>query len=201
MFESSGLNLGLAITAIVLAVGVLSGYSVFAFLGTYAATCHRINTGAFMGMIKKLIMANNIDRAIKLCNSEIGDTALSPLTSGAKMLLTRANKSADELGRRHREAVESIEPLRRRFERAYRQRPINFTLAFVPTMAVLVALAWAHWWAILPIVIVVTLTTIPCGVLQVSTKRALGHFDDAEVALTQLHNDLIARQEGRMGRG
>lgn len=47
-----------------------------------------INVNAFMAQIQKLIMANNIDRAIKLCNAETNST----FSQSAKMLLTRANR-------------------------------------------------------------------------------------------------------------
>jgi hypothetical protein len=51
-----------------------------------------INTRAFYRQIKKLIRANNIDRAIKLCNAE--PNAIAPRLF--KSVLTRANRSVGE---------------------------------------------------------------------------------------------------------
>jgi len=51
-------------------------------------TSQKINAPAFMAQMQKLIMANNIDRAIKLCNASPG--ALLP--QACKTLLCRANR-------------------------------------------------------------------------------------------------------------
>ena len=51
-----------------------------------------INGTAFMAQVQKLIMANNIDRAIKLCNA---GTASLPRV--LKAGLTRANRSEIEI--------------------------------------------------------------------------------------------------------
>jgi hypothetical protein len=53
----------------------------------YAFFRANINSTAFMAQIQKLIMANNIDRAIKLCNAE--PHAVLPRV--VKAGLTRAN--------------------------------------------------------------------------------------------------------------
>ena len=47
-----------------------------------------INGTAFMAQVQKLIMANNIDRAIKLCNAEPNAALPRVLKAG----LTRANR-------------------------------------------------------------------------------------------------------------
>jgi len=54
---------------------------------------YNINGAAFMAQIQKLVMANNNDRAIKLCNAESN----SALTRVLKAGLTRANRSALEI--------------------------------------------------------------------------------------------------------
>ena len=41
---------------------------------------YNINAGAFMAQIQKLIMANNIDRAIKLCAAPIGANRVDHVT-------------------------------------------------------------------------------------------------------------------------
>ena len=52
-----------------------------------------INSTAFMAQIQKLIMANNIDRAIKLCNAE----PHAALPRVVKAGLTRANRTEKEI--------------------------------------------------------------------------------------------------------
>lgn len=52
-----------------------------------------INGTAFFSQIQKLIMANNVDRAIKLCNAE----ATKPLSRVIKAGLQRANRSEQEI--------------------------------------------------------------------------------------------------------
>jgi biopolymer transport protein ExbB len=67
---------------------------------------YNINASSFAAQVQKLIMANNIDRAIKLCNT-VPAAALPRVVKGA---LTRANKGEIEIT----EAVEiaTVEALR-----------------------------------------------------------------------------------------
>ncbi len=62
---------------------------------------YNINATAFMSQIHKLVMANNIDRAIKLCNA--APTALLPRV--IKAGLTRANKGEVEISNAIEEAT------------------------------------------------------------------------------------------------
>lgn len=52
-----------------------------------------INGAAFMAQVQKLILANNIDRAIRLCNAEPNASLPRVLKAG----LTRANGTDDEI--------------------------------------------------------------------------------------------------------
>lgn len=67
---------------------------------------YRINAGQFMAQIQKLVMANNIDRAIKLCNA--APTAALPRV--IKAALTRANKGEEEIGNAIEEATLEVLP-------------------------------------------------------------------------------------------
>ena len=70
-----------------------------------------INGAAFMAQIQKLVMANNIDRAIKRCNAESN----AALTKVLKAGLTRANRSAVEIQNAVDEAtLETIPQLQKR---------------------------------------------------------------------------------------
>jgi len=66
-----------------------------------------INSTAFMAQIQKLIMANNIDRAIKLCNAE----PHAALPRVVKAGLTRANRTEKEIENAIDEATLEIAPL------------------------------------------------------------------------------------------
>ena len=65
-----------------------------------------INGTAFMAQVQKLIMANNIDRAIKLCNAEPNAALPRVLKAG----LTRANRSEIEIKNAVDEAVLEVFP-------------------------------------------------------------------------------------------
>jgi biopolymer transport protein ExbB/TolQ len=66
-----------------------------------------INATAFMAQIQKLIMANNIDRAIKLCNAE----PHAALPRVVKAGLTRANRSEKEIENAIEEGVLEVGPV------------------------------------------------------------------------------------------
>lgn len=66
-----------------------------------------INSAAFMAQIQKLIMANNIDRAIKLCNAE----PHAALPKVVKAGLTRANRTEKEIENAIDEATLEVGPL------------------------------------------------------------------------------------------
>ena len=65
-----------------------------------------INGGQFFNQIQKLVMANNIDRAIKLCNA--ADKAA--LARVIKAGLTRANKSEADIAAAVEEAMLEVGP-------------------------------------------------------------------------------------------
>jgi len=65
-----------------------------------------INGTAFMAQVQKLIMANNIDRAIKLCNAEPNAALPRVLKAG----LTRANRSEIEIQNAVDESVLEVFP-------------------------------------------------------------------------------------------
>ncbi|MFH1467732.1 MAG: MotA/TolQ/ExbB proton channel family protein [Pseudomonadota bacterium] len=65
-----------------------------------------INGTAFMAQVQKLIMANNIDRAIKLCNAEPNAALPRVLKAG----LTRANRGDVEIQNAVEEAVLEVYP-------------------------------------------------------------------------------------------
>lgn len=89
----------IAICAII-GAGVMIERFVFLFLRL------NINGGKFFAQIQKLVMANNIDRAIKVCNS--ADPAA--LARVVKAGLTRANKSEADISAVIEEAMLEVTP-------------------------------------------------------------------------------------------
>jgi len=67
---------------------------------------YNINGNAFMAQIQKLVMANNIDRAIKLCNAAPSAALPKVIKSG----LTRANKGEIEIQNAVEEATLEVVP-------------------------------------------------------------------------------------------
>ena len=68
---------------------------------------YNINANAFMGQIQKLVMANNIDRAIKLCNAAPNAALPKVIKAG----LTRANKGELEISNAIEEATLEVTPI------------------------------------------------------------------------------------------
>jgi len=68
---------------------------------------YNINAAAFMAQIQKLVMANNIDRAIKLCNAAPSAALPRVIKAG----LTRANKGPEEIQNAVEEATLEIIPI------------------------------------------------------------------------------------------
>ncbi len=91
---------------IILAVGVFAMAIAFERL-FYIVFRANINATAFMAQIQKLIMANNIDRAIKLCNAE----PHAALPKVVKAGLTRANRTEKEIENAIDEATLEVGPL------------------------------------------------------------------------------------------
>jgi len=90
----------IALTAIV-GSGVLIERFIFLFFR------FNINGGQFFNQIQKLVMANNIDRAIKLCNA--ADKAA--LARVIKAGLTRANKGEADIAAAVEEAMLEVGPM------------------------------------------------------------------------------------------
>ena len=67
---------------------------------------YNINATAFMAQIQKLVMANNIDRAIKLCNAAPSAALPKVIKAG----LTRANKGEIEIQNAVEEATLEVIP-------------------------------------------------------------------------------------------
>jgi biopolymer transport protein ExbB/TolQ len=93
--------LWLILTMSIMAMGVAIERFIFIFFK------YNINAQAFMGQIQKLVMADQIDRAIKLCNA----APSAALARVVKAGLTNANKGEIEIQNAIEEASLEVVPL------------------------------------------------------------------------------------------
>ena len=100
-FATGGIWMYLILGVWILALGVVIERFVFIFFK------YNINAHAFMAQIQKLVMANNIDRAIKLCNAAPSAALPRVIKAG----LTRANKGEIEIQNAIEEASLEVVPL------------------------------------------------------------------------------------------
>jgi biopolymer transport protein ExbB/TolQ len=84
----------------IIGIGVMIERFIFLFFK------YNINANAFMAQIQKLVMANSIDKAIKLCNAAPSAALARVIKAG----LTRANKGSEEIGNALEEATLEVVP-------------------------------------------------------------------------------------------
>ncbi len=84
----------------IIAIGIMIERFIFLFFK------YNINAQTFMAQIQKLVMANNIDRAIKLCNAAPSAALPKVIKAG----LTRANKGEIEIQNAVEEATLEVIP-------------------------------------------------------------------------------------------
>jgi|GEM_PF-3195817 hypothetical protein len=153
------------ILALFYAASVL--YSLYRVLIVY-----NINTKAFYRQIRKNIMANNIDRAIKLCNAE--PNALAPRLF--KAVLTRANRSHAERLMSAQEGIGDVQ--RRNTSQTIGYLPFLFFSATVIALeGALVATVGMHPW-----MLIVCGVCMPLGLFAIYksgkiVRDALYYFD------------------------
>ena len=99
-FDDGGIWMYLILASSVLAIGLIIERFIFLFFR------YNINAQAFMAQVQKLVMANNIDRAIKLCNA----APAAALPKVVKAGLTRANKGEIEIQNAVEEATLEVVP-------------------------------------------------------------------------------------------
>jgi biopolymer transport protein ExbB/TolQ len=99
-FSEGGIFMYIIAVVSVIGLGVIIERFIFLFFK------YNINATAFMAQIQKLVMANNIDRAIKLCNAAPSAALPRVIKAG----LTRANKSESEISDAIEEASLEVIP-------------------------------------------------------------------------------------------
>ena len=96
---------GVTVMYIILAVSII-GFGVMIERFIFLFFKYNLNASAFMAQIQKLVIANNIDRAIKLCNAAPSAALAKVIKAG----LTRANKSEMEIQNAIEEATLDVIP-------------------------------------------------------------------------------------------
>lgn len=99
-YKQGGLFMHPIAVCLILGIGLMIERFIFLFFK------FNINGAAFMAQIQKLVMANNIDRAIKLCNA----APSAALPKVVKAGLTRANKGEVEISNAIEEATLEVIP-------------------------------------------------------------------------------------------
>ncbi|MFP4597140.1 MAG: MotA/TolQ/ExbB proton channel family protein [Persicimonas sp.] len=99
-FRSGGIWMYLILSVSIFAIGITIERFIFLFFK------YNINAQAFMAQVQKLVMADNIDRAIKLCNAAPSRALPRVIKAG----LTRANKGEIEIQNAIEEATLEVVP-------------------------------------------------------------------------------------------
>ena len=99
-YTQGGMFMHFIALCLILGIGLIIERFIFLFFK------YNINGAAFMAQIQKLVMANNIDRAIKLCNA----APSAALPKVVKAGLTRANKGEMEIANAIEEASLEVIP-------------------------------------------------------------------------------------------
>lgn len=98
--SDGGFWMYIILAASIVAIGVIIERFIFLFFK------YNINATAFMAQIQKLVMANSIDKAIKLCNAAPSAALARVIKAG----LTRANKGPEEIQNAVEEASLEVIP-------------------------------------------------------------------------------------------
>ena len=99
-FKEGGGWMYIILVVSIIGIGIIVERFIFLFFK------YNINATAFMAQIQKLVMANNIDRAIKLCNAAPNAALPKVIKAG----LTRANKGEVEIQNAVEEATLEVIP-------------------------------------------------------------------------------------------
>jgi biopolymer transport protein ExbB/TolQ len=100
-FSTGGIWMYCILTVSILAIAII----IERFVTLYFR--YNINAQAFMAQVQKLVLANNVDRAIKLCNAAPSAALARVIKSG----LTRANNGELEIQNAVEEATLEVVPL------------------------------------------------------------------------------------------
>ena len=99
-FRNGGMWMYIILSVSIVSIGIAIERFIFLFFK------YNINAEAFMSRVQKMVMADNIDRAIKLCNAAPSRALPKVIKAG----LTRANKGEIEIQNAIEEATLEVVP-------------------------------------------------------------------------------------------
>lgn len=117
-FRTGGIWMYIILAVSIIAIGITIERFIYLFFK------YSVNAEPFMAQIQKLVMANNIDRAIKLCNAQPSAALPRVIKAG----LTRANKGEVEIQNALEEATLEVVPL------VQKRTPVLQPLANIATL-------------------------------------------------------------------
>ena len=117
-FRTGGIWMIMILVVSIVAIGIILERFIFLFFK------YNINATAFMAQVQKLVLAGNLDRAIKLCNA----APTAALARVVKAGLTRANKGEVQIQNAIEEASLEVVPM------VTRRTPALLALANIATL-------------------------------------------------------------------
>lgn len=117
-FRTGGVWMYIILAVSIIAIGITIERFIYLFFK------YSVNAEPFMAQIQKLVMANNIDRAIKLCNAQPSAALPRVIKAG----LTRANKGEVEIQNALEEATLEVVPM------VQKRTPVLQPLANIATL-------------------------------------------------------------------
>ena len=151
-----------------------------------------VKEDAFMAQIQKLVMANKIDRAIKLCNVE--EQALVAINS--KRLLTRANRSPEEIDDEKDVALTQLDEfIAERDKMAWYITAAANVTTLIFLLFLVAAGAYGTWHIILGVT-----GYLLSGFLVYAASAVAMKAKKVKTKILELRNWLVARQRGGMAR-
>jgi len=117
-FRDGGIWMYLILATSIISIGITIERFIYLFFK------YSVNAEPFMAQIQKLVMANNIDRAIKLCNAQPAAALPRVIKAG----LTRANKGEVEIQNAIEEATLEVVPM------VQKRTPVLQPLANIATL-------------------------------------------------------------------
>jgi len=156
-----------------------------------------INVSAFTSQVQKLIMANNIDRAIKLCNAAKSESCDPPYANAVKALLARSNRPQEDRDIEHQAGVGKLNRLRADMIRRAVRTGVKTSAARIVALIPLLALAWQTWWALLVVVLCLLLVPLADRLARGGYTSVIKHVDEALTGLDTVHALLRTRGKVR----
>lgn len=154
----------------------------------------KINVEAFESQIEKLLMANNIDRAIKLCNA-VPDSLVA---RAVKTMLVRANHGQTERAAAYEEAASSLEPAYNMLARFRRRQVVYHMTTMLVAFATMLLATYgtALLWPQIVVVSCFVCSIAPLWYAASSYDGTLLNIERGNEVVVKIHNIIEQRSKG-----